>query len=192
MEKKSDSEESDSEEFISSTEDLLREHGLLNRMLLIYDHFLSNPTSHRLDAVKKIAALIRLFVEDYHEKMEEKCIFPLVLRLGDGHLKRLVKILIRQHKDGRVWTDVIMASDDMEDVVSAVENFTKMYRTHESREDTEVFEFWRGRASPEKKKRVSKFFSSSEEQLLGEGGFGKILDQVMLVEKKLRIDTIKV
>src|SRR5438477_825533 len=64
----------ESSEEISPAEDLMREHGLLNRILLIYDEHL-----RRLEAkqefdpgvLKGAAAIMRKFVGDDHEKLEE-------------------------------------------------------------------------------------------------------------------------
>ena len=72
-------EEQNEAEEISPAEDLMREHGLLNRILLVYDHHL------RLLSAKKpfdgsilvsSADIIRHFVEEYHEKLEEDYLFP--------------------------------------------------------------------------------------------------------------------
>ena len=67
------------DEEISPSEDLMREHGVLNRILLIYEEHL-----RRLDAkqdfdpqlLSAAAAIVCQFVEDYHEKLEETYIFP--------------------------------------------------------------------------------------------------------------------
>src|SRR5204863_7717445 len=67
------------EEEVGAAEDLMREHGVLNRILLIYDEGL-----RRLRAKEEVtpevfhrsATLVRKFVEDYHEKLEENFIFP--------------------------------------------------------------------------------------------------------------------
>src|SRR5579885_2353620 len=64
---------------VGATEDLMREHGVLNRVLLIYEEGL-----RRLGAKEDVppevfhrpATLVRKFVEDYHEKLEENFIFP--------------------------------------------------------------------------------------------------------------------
>jgi hypothetical protein len=66
---------------VSAPEDLMREHGVPNRILLICKEGL-----RRLRAKEEIppevfarpAALVRKFVEEYHEKLEEKLHFPRV------------------------------------------------------------------------------------------------------------------
>jgi hypothetical protein len=70
---------SEDEEDISAPEDLMREHGVLNRILLIYEEGLRRLRAKQdvpPEVFHKPAALVRSFVEDYHEKLEEEFIFP--------------------------------------------------------------------------------------------------------------------
>src|SRR2546425_3326937 len=72
---------------VTATEDLMREHGVLRRALLVYS---AVATKLRSDsslvpaaAVQKTAALFRAFGEEYHEKkLEEGYIFPAVKQAG--------------------------------------------------------------------------------------------------------------
>jgi hypothetical protein len=68
---------------VTATEDLMREHGVLRRALLVYtaaaNRLRANPASVPPDALQKTAKLFRTFGEDYHEKkLEEPYIFPAV------------------------------------------------------------------------------------------------------------------
>ena len=66
-------------EEVTPTEDLMREHGLLNRILLIYDHHLRLLDSQQgfdPTVLASAADIIKRFVEDYHEKLEEDYLFP--------------------------------------------------------------------------------------------------------------------
>src|SRR4029078_9433375 len=72
-------EQGNQEEEVSPAEDLMREHGVLKRILLVYgeairriDGNIDLPPDPILDA----ARMIRSFVEDYHEKLEEDFLFP--------------------------------------------------------------------------------------------------------------------
>lgn len=76
--KKNDKNEQPEEE-VGAAEDLMREHGVLNRILLIYEEGLRRLRAKEdvpPDVFHKPATLVRVFVEDYHEKLEEKFIFP--------------------------------------------------------------------------------------------------------------------
>src|SRR3954465_12221793 len=69
----------DKDEDVSPAEDLMREHGILKRILLIYRDVMDRIDAKREfppDVVVSSARLIRSFVEDYHEKLEEDYLFP--------------------------------------------------------------------------------------------------------------------
>jgi len=90
------------EEEVSPAEDLMREHGVLKRALLVYGECASRLESGKEfppAAVTGTANLIRKFIEDYHEKLEEEYLFPRLRRAGQ--LVDLVVVLEAQHKAGR-------------------------------------------------------------------------------------------
>ena len=67
------------EEEVSPNEDLMREHGVLKRVLLVYQVVIDRIYSKNdfpPDAVIDSANIIRSFIEDYHEKLEEDYLFP--------------------------------------------------------------------------------------------------------------------
>src|SRR5258708_475850 len=64
---------------VTPPEDLMREHGILNRVLLVYDHFRAMLVQNQqIDPqwVYAAASIIKEFIEDYHEKQEEDFLFP--------------------------------------------------------------------------------------------------------------------
>ena len=72
---------------VTATEDLMREHGVLRRALLVYSEaaakLRSSPSAVAPDALQKAAKLFRAFGEEYHErKLEEAYIFPAVKKAG--------------------------------------------------------------------------------------------------------------
>ena len=95
-------------EEVSPTEDLMREHGVLKRVLLIYDEAIRRIDANEdlpPDAVMDSAKIIRSFIEDYHEKLEEEFLFP---RFNEAELVDLVGVLFHQHQAGRKLTDITM------------------------------------------------------------------------------------
>src|SRR5678809_1308905 len=103
------SEKKEEEKEVSPPEDLMQEHGLLNRILLIYDHCkfsLVNGQSFDPAILLNSAGVIRTFVEDYHEKQEEDYLFPRFKKANQ--LTSLVQILKQQHDAGRAITDQII------------------------------------------------------------------------------------
>src|SRR5437016_1334586 len=137
------------EEEVGAAEDLMREHGVLNRILLIYEEGLRRLRDKEEvppEVFHKPATLVRKFVEDYHEKLEEKFIFPEFEKANK--LVDLVKVLREQHEAGRRVTDVILRSaaadqfrkeDARRELARSCEAFLRMYRPHEAREDTVLF-----------------------------------------------------
>src|SRR5882762_6125536 len=104
-EKKSEEKEAE----VGPPEDLMREHGVLKRVLLIYGEVLRRLDAKQdfpPDALADASRIIRSFVEDYHEKLEEGFFFPRFEKAN--LLVDLVKVLRTQHQAGRQVTDVTM------------------------------------------------------------------------------------
>src|ERR1700733_7668680 len=60
---------------VPPTEDLMREHGVLRRILLVYEEAirkLSTGDAAVLDVIAGAANIVHRFVEGYHEKLEEQ------------------------------------------------------------------------------------------------------------------------
>jgi hemerythrin-like domain-containing protein len=183
---------------VSPAEDLMREHGLLNRLLLIYDDHLRMLAAKRSfdgSVLVNAADIIRQFVEEYHEKLEEDFLFPRFRKAGK--LVSLVETLQAQHKAGRELTAKIRelagtatlkyVSSDSEKLADALRAFLRMYRPHEAREDTVLFPAFRKIVSPHEYAALGEDFEKKEDEKFGEEGFFKVVDQVAELEKKLGI-----
>ena len=134
-------------EEVSTNEDLMREHGILKRVLLAYDEIIRRIHARQdfpPQAVIYAATIIRKFIEDYHEKLEEEHLFPRFRKAGK--LIDLVAVLLAQHQAGRRITERVLASagslkseEDRSRVARDLEAFNRMYAPHEAREDTVLF-----------------------------------------------------
>lgn len=186
------------DEGISPAEDLMREHGVLNRILLIYDqhlHLLAAKKTFDGSVLANAADIVRRFVEEYHEKLEEDFLFPRFRKAGK--LVTLVDTLQAQHKAGRDLTAKIKelagvatlkyVSTDSEKLADALRAFLRMYRPHEAREDTVLFPAFRTVVSAHEYDALGDDFEKKEDELFGEDGFFKVVDQVAELEKKLGI-----
>jgi len=83
-------------------EDLMREHGVLRRVLLIYgeiDRRVQAGLNFPMQTLSAAAGIIHDFVENYHEQVEEEQVFPYFERAG--RMVPLVKVLRQQHQAGR-------------------------------------------------------------------------------------------
>jgi hemerythrin-like domain-containing protein len=93
------------EEGVTAPEDLMKEHGVLNRCLLVYAEGLRRLQAHEAvgpEVFHQTADLVRRFVEEYHEQNEEQYIFPVFEKAGK--LTDLVTTLLTQHKAGQAVT----------------------------------------------------------------------------------------
>lgn len=190
--------EDDKGQEISPAEDLMREHGVLNRILLIYDHhlhLLADKQTFDGSILVSAADIVRRFVEEYHEKLEEDFLFPRFRKAKK--LVSLVDTLQAQHKAGRDLTAKIkelagtaslkLVSTDGEKLSDALREFLRMYRPHEAREDTVLFPAFRSIVSPHEYEALGDDFEKKEDELFGEEGFFKVVDQVAGLEKRLGI-----
>jgi hemerythrin-like domain-containing protein len=184
-------------EGVAPAEDLMREHGVLSRLLLIYEQILRELKTNKTpfpEVLSSSAGIIRRFVEDYHEKLEEEHLFPRFERAGK--LIDLVKVLRAQHEAIRRLTDQIrgrfMASAqedpwERKELAKSLLLFIRMYRPHKSREDTVLFPVFHSLVSPAEYARLGDEFEDREQALFGQGGFEKIVAEVAKLEKTLGI-----
>jgi len=181
---------------VSPPEDLMQEHGLLNRVLLIYDHCktsLIDKQSIDMAVILNSASIIRTFVENYHEKQEENYLFPRFKKANK--LTDLVDTLLRQHQAGRNITDQIEriakqgTRTDIENqkLIELLNAFNTMYRPHEAREDTVLFPAFRKMVSQHEYDSLGEEFEDNEHKRFGEDGFETMVNKVADIEKQLGI-----
>ena len=184
-------------EDISPAEDLMREHGVLNRVMLIYDTckmHLDKGEQFPLDALINSALIIRNFIEDYHEKLEEDFLFPRFEKAKE--LTDLVRVLRTQHQVGRKITDQLIqvsksgnssGKEDSQKLTTLLNNFNTMYRPHEAREDTILFPALRKIISKHEYFALGEEFEDKEHELFGADGFEVMVEKVADIEKQLGI-----
>lgn len=183
-------------EEVSPAEDLMREHGVLDRVLLIYGEVLIRLHEGQTvppEALASGADLVRRFIEDYHEKLEEEYLFPRFEKAGK--LVELVQVLRQQHQAGRRLTETIKNrapamrknADDQKAVVEAMHGFIRLYRPHAAREDTVLFPAFRPLVSSQEYDALGEAFEDKEHALFGDDGFEKIVAEVAKLEQTLGI-----
>src|SRR5437870_13923075 len=176
------------EEEVAPPEDLMREHGVLKRVLLVYGEVLRRMDAKQdfpPEALADAAGIIRSFIEDYHEKLEEDFLFP---RFEKAHqLVDLVKVLRTQHQAGRRVTDITLRFANLQSLkndseraqlIASMQQFIRMYNPHEAREDTVLFPAFRKIVSPHEFDSLGEDFEKKEDELFGEDGFEKVVDRV--------------
>ena len=184
---------------VTPPEDLMREHGVLDRTLLIYDAALRKfDANEDFDpaAITQSAQVIRDFIENYHEKSEEQQVFPRFRKANQ--MVDLVHVLLAQHQAGRKVTATILrlAPDSRApggargDLVRAMRAFIAMYRPHAAREDTELFPKLRKVVSPNEFDAMAEDFEREEHRLFGEDGFERMVDRVAQIERMVGINDL--
>jgi hemerythrin-like domain-containing protein len=186
---------------VTATEDLMREHGILRRALLVYSaaavKLRANPSTISPDGLQKTAKLFRAFGEEYHEKkLEEAYIFPAVKKAG-GEAATYSNILVVQHNRGREITDYIISitqgaklGSNAEPVAKALEDFVLMYRNHAAREDTIIFPAWKQTMTGKQLDEMNDKFEDIEHEQFGEDGFEDAVKQISEIEGSLGLADI--
>jgi hemerythrin-like domain-containing protein len=175
----------------SPTEDLMREHGVLTRVLLVYEH-----TAHKIQAgeqanLKATASakeILREFIENHHERDEEKFLFPRFEKANK--LTDLVAVLRHQHDVGRQLTDLITEAiqrQSQDQLAKNLLSFVHMYRPHQAREDTVLFPAFRNLVSKKQYGELQERFEEEERKLFGKNGFEQFVEKIADIERELGI-----
>jgi hemerythrin-like domain-containing protein len=179
---------------VTPAEDLMFEHGVIERLLLIY-----GEAARRIDDDRQVpgrlifeaAGIIRSFAEDYHEKLEEQFVFPPLEKAG-RHAD-LAQTLQTQHVAGREVTTALL---DMTKggtlaqprrAAQAMRSFYRMYIPHISRENSVVFRAFHDLMPPDQYAELGEQFEEKEHSLFGEDGFRKTVERVAVLEKELGV-----
>jgi hemerythrin-like domain-containing protein len=182
---------------MSPNEDLMQEHALLERVLLVYEECLrrlEGRTELPPDLLGRAAMIIRNFVGQYHEKLEEEHVFPRFEKAGK--LTDLVAVLLAQHKSGRALTGHILSlatpagfadPAGRTELAGALRAFIRMYRPHASREGSVLFPAFRDLVPAGEFGALGDMFEKREHEVLGPEGFEGQVGVVAGLERQLGI-----
>jgi hemerythrin-like domain-containing protein len=183
---------------INATEDLMREHGVLRRVLLIYQEGMRRLALRDAPIVPLAAAsaLIQRFIEGYHERLEEKFVFPRFA--NHSTLGPLTKTLLEQHVAGRRLTAAILAQtgapprgqSERDALSKELKAFVRMYEPHAAREDTDLFPAFHALFDEQAFDDLGDQFETEEHKLLGTGGFEGAVVEVAQIEAQLGIGNL--
>lgn len=189
------------DEDVSATEDLMREHGVLRRTLIVYAE-LARRLRHgngMVDsrALADAAKLFHDFGEEYHEKsLEETYIFPEVRKAGGPH-EKLVEVLLTQHQRGREITGYLLHIGERGNIGGnavplgkALDAMSRMYDAHAAWEDTVLFPAWKKLQSKSRLEDLAETFEDIEHKTFGKDGFDDALARISHVEQELGLDDL--
>jgi hemerythrin-like domain-containing protein len=182
---------------IPPDDDLMREHGVLKRVLLCYRAMTAQaqpghplPAAHMQDA----ALIIHDFIEGFHEGLEEGYVFPRLR--SAGQLTGTVSTLLTQHARGRVITQYLLTQtrsgrtlspDTSAKAAGAMQAFVRMYEPHEAREDTVIFPAFRKIVPAQELADLGQHFADLEHQQFGRDEFTAMVARITAIEQSLGV-----
>ena len=183
---------------VNATEDLMREHGVLRRVLIVYEESASRfgKGNDPVEAISAAAGIVKHFVEAYHEKLEERFVFPRFEK--HATLGPLVATLRAQHDIGRKLTASILAEaerppkTDRTALIHALGDFRRMYAAHAAREDTDLFPAFHALFTEKQFDALGDQFEDEEHKLLGKDGFEGAVKEIAQIETSLGIADLAV
>jgi hemerythrin-like domain-containing protein len=183
-------------------DDLMREHGVLKRVLLCYRAMIPQvQAGHPLTAahVQNAALIIHDFIEGFHEGLEEGYVFPRLR--SAGQVTSTVSTLLVQHARGRVITQYLLAqaapattgpggtlsAATSARLAGAMAAFVRMYEPHEAREDTVVFPAFRRVVPAQEFADLGQHFADLEQQQFGRDEFTAMVARIAAIEQALGV-----
>ncbi len=183
------------------TTELMHEHGLILRVLLVYGQFRKQlADGKKLDPqlLGPVANLVATVVHGHHEQVEEDYVFSRLRGVGD--YKQLVGRLTAQHRIGReITANIAQAATPAHGQTlggsklnDALGDFIALYEPHEAREDSVVFPAFEKRIGADAMAAMRTELSERERRVLGPDWFAKAQQQIAQVELALGIHALNV
>ncbi len=183
---------------VQAVEDLMQEHGVLGRLLLIYEEgarkLLLDKPGEAMTSIAGATEILINHIQGQHERVEELMIFPVLNRANQ--LPELVSTLVSQHKAGRDITQDIqdlaaMRADKTEtgraQVARLANSYVRMFRPHALREDTVLYPKLRTMLSATEYGELSEKVKNLESKMKNNGDLSAILGKVDEIETAMGI-----
>ncbi len=180
---------------VSCLEALMRQHALLDRLLLIYEELLQRAGSGKFPqkALKETTDIFSRYIQDYHERLEQKYLFP---RFRDANKQvEMVETLHAQHRFGRILvtriSDLQARSPGSPLLAGLIRDLVRIYRVHKSWEDSVLFPEFSALLSRDEYLKMGEVFRTEGERLFGDDGFDMVLKKIEAIEKSLNMPDLK-
>jgi hemerythrin-like domain-containing protein len=182
---------------IPPDDDLMREHGVLKRVLLCYQEMtrrIQGGDPVTAPDLHDSALIIHDYIEGFHEGLEEGFVFPRLRQ--EPAVAGTVTTLLVQHARGRVLTQFLLANATAKGMAStgtrtqlaaAMSAFDRMYQPHEAREDTVIFPAFRQAVPAQELADLGQHFADLERQQFGGDEFSAMVARVTGIEQRLGI-----
>ena len=162
-------------------EDLMQEHGLVTRVILVYGRAIELLNSNQaidLALIGRAAQIVARVIHGHHEVEEERIVFPVVEKTAG--MQKLTSTLRGQHNAARGITAIIGRNAGAvsvkeparrKELIVAMQNFINMYGPHGAHEDTEIYPAFRDALTRDEYAKVAEQFAADEQRVNKENGF---------------------
>ena len=173
----------------------MKEHGVVERLLLIYQRILEKAITGQeidIEAIHHVSEIVRDYVVNHHEKDEEEFIFPKFREAN--YIVEIVDTLERQHDVTEELNGQIMdlsakgqdiSQDELVRLLDHCGMFINMYLPHISRENTILFPAFFDIVSGDYIRDIKEKMEDEEDIKLGETGFRGLVGRVSEIEKQV-------
>lgn len=184
----------------SPIEDLMEEHSILRRALLIYEECIRRMNINEdFDPELLIEAtnVIKVIIIFHHALLEHEYIFPRY-READKYAE-MADILTEQHGKAGEQEELIIKYSNRESInnpeekailINALKKSIRVFRPHIDREDTEMFPEFKTVVTAHEYYELGKKFKEIEYQKWGENGHRQMVYRIINVEKALGINDL--
>ncbi len=185
---------------ITATERLMRDSGVVLRILSIYEaggRRLGGGEDIEPAIFTQAAETMRDFVHAYHEKQEDEQVFPRFKQAG--RMVELVDVMMAQHAAGQKLTATILdlapksgSKAERQSMIDAMQASIVLYRPHVARALTDVLPTLRTLVTPNEFDELGAALEKDEAEKLGKDGFDKMAKKVAALEKRIGINDLSV
>lgn len=176
-------------------EALMRDHGALNRLLLIYEEAVRRLAGGlELDPalIGRAAGIVSRYFEDFHQKLEERFVYAPLRTAGRQTV--LLDVLESQHTSGRRATARVLElakNGRTAELREPLAEYVRLFRPHEAREDTELLPAFKTVVDEEEYVELGERFKEQERRRFGKAGFEGQLAKIAELEKALGINDLR-
>jgi hemerythrin-like domain-containing protein len=183
------------EKMATPVENLMKEHGVLMRILAIYDKVVGDVASGKefnVSAINRTAEMSRSYIGRHHDACEERYIFPK-FREAD-YITDIIKELHDQHAAAVMMTNQILElssnggrrdENSLQTLKDLCTLTSRMYRPHMAWEQTIVFPAFYDIVSADYIRSIQKEMDAEEKKLLGDTGFRGLVGRLSEIEKEV-------
>jgi hemerythrin-like domain-containing protein len=186
---------------LTPMEDLTRQHALVSRVLTVYQMTVRQTggvgmSPPPMQAIATATEMIRSAVDDFHVRLEEDYLFPLIQKTGK--MGDLLSTLREQHAAGRRLTDVILqltsgeagGTPNMEALSRNILAYLNWIRPHTAFEESMLYPQIRATLPDRDYEQLQKTFAETTRKKLGTEGFNGLLQKVTELEKSVGVTSL--